>query len=735
MRLLIASNRLPFSVSRGEGGIELKPSSGGLVSGISSYLDFMRNSTVKDFEYLWIGWPGSYIENELQNEFSRKISSQHGVVPVFIPDKEMDDFYLGFCNSTIWPLFHYFPTLTRFDREQWETYKKINSAFAEAVLKVASYDDVIWIHDYHLMLVPAMLREKLGEKAKIGFFLHIPFPSFEVYRIMPSVWREEILKGLLGCDLIGFHTNEYAHSFLRSLLRILGLPHNLGRLEYGNRHIKVDTFPMGIDFSKFDSALGNRKVMESLSFLGDKLKGMRVIVSVDRLDYTKGVPNRLKAFRNFLKKNTEYIKKVVLILVIVPSRIGVDQYQEMKNTLDKLISDINGEFGTIDWQPIIYQYRHIPFEELVALYSHADVALITPLRDGMNLVAKEYLASKRAGGALILSEMAGAAKELPEAFIINPNDIDEISDAIKRALETDKPELDRNLFIMRERISYYNVLQWVKDFLKALEKSREETGKLGVKLINKDDKARMIRDFQKAEKRIIFLDYDGTLAPFEKRPSSAVPDPQLLQLLSVLSTLSQLCIVSGRDSAFLDKYFHSTGAHLFAEHGALLKEKNGSWQVLTQSDTGWKKQMMEMFKSCCARLPSSFVEEKSFSIALHHRNCDPEMAELRIREFVDDLVNYTSNLNLQVLQGNKVVEVRSYDINKANAGRHFLEKGDYDFILSIGDDWTDEDLFQFLRDKNSWTLRVGLKPSAAKFNILSIEQVREMLGEIANAGI
>ncbi len=732
MRLLIVSNRLPFSISKEEGDIKLKASSGGLVSGISSYLDFMNNSKISDFEYLWIGWPGADIEKGMQSDFSKQVRADHNVVPVFISEEEMDKFYLGFCNSTIWPLFHYFPMLAKFDQEHWEIYKKINLLFAEKVLEVATDEDVIWIHDYHLMLVPSILREKLGDKAKIGFFLHIPFPSFEVYRTIPTSWRVEMLKGLLGCDLIGFHTNEYAHSFLRSVLRILGLQNNLGRIEYGYRQVKVDTFPMGIDFNKFDSAIEKPEVKNAYLSLKERLKGMKVIVSVDRLDYTKGVPNRLKAFRNFLVKNPEYLKKIVLILIIVPSRIGVDQYQEMKNILDKIVSDINGEIGSIDWQPIIYQYRHISFEQLISIYSIADIALITPLRDGMNLVAKEYIASKKGKGALILSEIAGAAKELSEAFIVNPNDINEISESIKKALETDTAELERNLLSMRDRISRYNVVQWVKDFLKTLEKSKHESEKLKIKIMNKNDKVHILKDFQKTSKRIIFLDYDGTLVPFASRPDKAIPDGQLLKLLGSLSKTSEVCIISGRDSSFLEKHFASINAHLCAEHGALLKEKNGAWKVITHSTTDWKKEMIEIFKQYSIRLPYSLLEEKSFSLTLHYRNCDPEMAEMRIREFIDELVNYTSNLNLQVLLGNKVVEVRNYDINKANAGRYFLEKENYDFILSIGDDWTDEDLFEFLKDKTLWTINVGLKKSLAKFSVLSANDVREILKDISN---
>jgi trehalose 6-phosphate synthase/phosphatase len=731
MSLLIISNRLPFTINHSGNEISLIPSTGGLVSGISSYLDYMKHSPVSDFEYLWVGWPGAYMDEPLQKSFSSQVRENQNVIPVFISEEEMDKFYLGFCNSTIWPLFHYFPTYAKYEEEHWEIYKKVNKYFCDKICEVVNEGDIIWIHDYHLMLLPDMLRKRLGNKFKIGFFLHIVFPSFEIYRIMPSTWRKEILEGILGADLIGFHTNEFTYSFLRSVLRILGLSNSLGKIIYQDRIVKADTFPMGIDFEKFNNAIDNKDVEKEREELKFKLKDRKMILSVDRLDYTKGVINRLKSFSKFLLDNPGYSKKIVFILIIVPSRIGIDQYQEIKDNLDKLISNINSEFGDLDWQPIIYQYKYIPFENLVALYNLADVALITPLRDGMNLVAKEYVAcQKDSPGVLILSEMAGASKEMPEALLINPNDIKQTADGIKEALEMKREDAFSRIQKIQDRIRYYDVLEWAKDFLSQMDKVKNENKRIEVKMLSQDDKAKIKLSFQNAQKKLILLDYDGTLVPFNKFPQEAKPDKELLDILKEISKNAELAILSGRDSSFLTEHFDFLNINLCSEHGAFIKEKNQNWYSLTQVEISWKKEMKYIFETFSRRLPGSFIEEKNFSIALHYRNCDPELAEIRVKEFFDEMVNYTSNLNLQILQGNKVVEIRNYNINKANAGMYFINKEKYEFILFIGDDWTDEDLFDFLKDKNAYTIKVGYGISKAKFNVYNYKDVRNLLMEL-----
>ncbi|MGH7991844.1 MAG: trehalose-6-phosphate synthase, partial [Limisphaerales bacterium] len=319
----------------------------------------------------------------------------------------MEHFYHGFCNKTLWPLFHYFPMLAHYEEDYWQEYKNVNRIFGDAVLNALRPDDMVWIHDYHLMLLPRLIREKFPDMP-IGFFLHIPFPSYELFRMIPRAWREEMIEGLLGSSLIGFHTHDHTRDFLTSVLRTAGHEHQLGSLTLRDRVVKVDTFPMGVDFERFNAAAALPETDMKVSELREKCAGQKIIFSVDRLDYTKGIINRLRGYHIFLKRNPQWHGKVVFVMSVAPSRIGVESYQAMKQELEQAVGQIIGAYGNVQWTPLIYQYRNLSFEEIVALYRACDVALITPLRDGMNLVAKEFVASRPdQKGVLILSEMAG----------------------------------------------------------------------------------------------------------------------------------------------------------------------------------------------------------------------------------------------------------------------------------------------------------------------------------------
>ena len=380
----------------------------------------------------------------------------------------MDRFYLGFCNKTIWPLFHYFPTLTHYEEEHWQEYRHVNQVFGEAVVKALRPDDVLWIHDYHLMLLPKLVREKFPEMP-IGFFLHIPFPSWEIFRMLPRAWREEIIEGLLGSSLIGFHTHDYVRYFLTSVLRTAGYEHHLGSLTLRDRAVKVDTFPMGVEFDHFAQAAASKETELRVEELRQKCVGQKVIFSVDRLDYTKGLIDRLRGYEMFLKNNPQWHGKVVFIVSVAPSRIGVDSYQAMKLELEQTVGRIVGDFGNVHWTPLVYQFRNLTFDEIVPLYRLCDVALITPLRDGMNLVAKEFIASRPdQTGVLILSEMAGAAKEMGEALIINPFHREDFAKALEQALTMPVEEQVRRNKLMQERLRRYDVVRWADDFVQAL---------------------------------------------------------------------------------------------------------------------------------------------------------------------------------------------------------------------------------------------------------------------------
>lgn len=730
VRLLVVSNRLPFTVVEEEGCLKFKESAGGLVSGLSAYLDSLNGPSLSAAKYVWVGWPGISIDDKMkQKKLKEKALSEFGAYPVFLSEMEMENFYHGFCNKTIWPLFHYFSSYAIYKEDYWACYKQVNETFCDAVMEILKPDDVVWIHDYHLMLLPMLLRKRMPG-AQIGFFLHIPFPSYEIFMLLPRKWREEILKGILGADLVGFHTYDYTQHFLRCALRILGHEHTMGRIMTANRTIKIDTFPMGIDFNRFHSAAQeSEEVRAEMDKLKGALSGFRVILSVDRLDYSKGIINRLQGFELFLEKNPSYQKKVVFLLAVVPSRLDVEHYEELKKQIDETVGKINGRFGTVGWAPIVYQYTFLPFHQLVALYAIADVALITSLRDGMNLVAKEYIATRTKGtGVLILSEMAGAARELGEAIIINPNDREEIAAALVEALEMPQEEQAGRNQSMQNRLKRYDVIRWAEDFIQALISVRDEQKRLEARLLSPRIKEQLIKDFHAANRRLLFLDYDGTLVPFAAQPQQARPSNEALEVLRKFSKYqdTDTVLISGRDRRTLENWFGGLGVGLVAEHGAWIKETAGEWNLIKPLMSDWKAYLLPILETFCLRLPGSFIEEKEFSIVWHYRMAEPELASMRAKELVDDLVNLTANIDVQVLQGNKVVEVRSAGINKGAAALHWISKGEFDFILAIGDDWTDEDLFKILPE-TAYSIKVGMTQSYARFNLNSHSEVIELL--------
>lgn len=731
MRLLIVSNRLPATAVEKEGEICFQQSIGGLVSGLRSWLATLKKKGGSFSECLWIGWPGISVADKKKKALQSKLLEDLQAFPVFLSEREMDKFYHGFCNKTIWPLFHYFPPFASYEKETWAQYQNVNRIFCDAVTEVLQPDDIIWVQDYHLMLLPKLLRDR-GVANPIGFFLHIPFPSFEIFRLLPTQWRSDILEGMLGADLVGFHTHDYTRYFLTCVHRILGLDHNMGKIITRGRLVKADAYPMGIDYDLFARAAEDAAVRNEIDTLKKNLGGLKVILSADRLDYTKGVLNRLKGYEIFLEKHPEWKGRVVLILVVVASRIGVEQYQQMKRQIDEAVGRINGKWGNVGWMPVVYQYQQLAFEPLTALYNASDVCLVTPLRDGMNLIAKEYLASRGDnGGVLVLSEMAGAAKELGEAVIINPSNREDIADALLEALAIPLEEQKRRNRVMQRRLRRCNVAHWAEHFLNDTESMKAEQKRMGARLLSPSAMEKMIRDFRRSEKRLIFLDYDGTLVPFSKDPRAAVP-PE-----SLLDTLRRLCIppenhvvlISGRDKTTLQGWFGNLPMHLVAEHGIWIRERKKNWTLVKPLLNDWKERLIPLLEVYCDRVPGSLVEEKEFSVTWHYRGADPELSSLLAKELVDDLTAYTANIDVNIFQGNRVVEIRSGGVNKGTAGIHLYSQFSPDFSLVIGDDTTDEDLFRALPE-SVYTVRVGMVDSHAKYNLRDHTEVIPILNQL-----
>ena len=732
-RLVVVSNRLPFTARVAEGTLQYSQSAGGLATGLSAFLDSYRFHLPLSKEHLWVGWPGSSIDESHREALRSKAQTEYQSYPVFLSEEEMDLFYLGLCNKTLWPLFHYFPTYTEYNEEYWENYRKVNQHFADALIEIIRPDDMVWIQDYHLMLLPRLLRQQLPDLLT-GFFLHIPFPSFEIFRLLPLQWKRELLDGMLGSNLIGFHTYEYTRHFLQSVLRILGYDHHLGRISLPYHVVKVETFPMGIDFERFSQISKDVETEKEKTLLRTKLDSSKIILSVDRLDYTKGIINRLQGYESFLETWPEFRTKVVLIAVVVPSRIGVDQYEAMKKQIEEYVGRINGKFGSVAWTPVIYQFKHLAIHSLSALYSISDVALVTPLRDGMNLIAKEYIASRTDGtGVLILSEMAGASKELGEAIIVNPNDRSEIASALKEALLMGVDDQKRRNGTMQERLRRYDVVRWASDFVGNLEEMKSVQDDFNAKLLTQKERSNFQRDYASSTKRLLYLDYDGTLAPFARRPHLAIPSPTVLSILDKLSSdiRNTIVVISGRDRGTLLDWFGKLPVALAAEHGFWLREPGSDWKAIKHTSSEWKERLLPVLQQYVDRLPGAFIEEKENSLAWHYRAADPDQARLLAAELMDHLVNFTANIDVQVLQGSRVIELRHGGVNKGTAALHWLANVEHDFVLGIGDDWTDEDLFAAL-PKSAYSFRVGVSNTSARFNLRDVGEVISLLSSLLN---
>ncbi|MFC1538348.1 bifunctional alpha,alpha-trehalose-phosphate synthase (UDP-forming)/trehalose-phosphatase [Candidatus Latescibacterota bacterium] len=719
-RLLIVSNRLPVSVKKRGESLGFQPSPGGLATGISA----LENT----YTLKWIGWPG--IPSEKVKPAEQKELKKHFIksnyYPVFLSQKDVDNYYSGFSNNTLWPLFHYFTQHAVYEKKMWNSYRHVNEIFCKTVLKEVQPGDIIWVHDYQLLLLPQMLREK-NPDLTIGFFLHIPFPSFEVFRLLP--WRKELLNGLLGSDLIGFHTYDYMRHFLSSLRQILGYEHSFGNILVDDRTVKIDAFPMGIDYEKYSNAIHDPSVKKEIRKKQKKVETRKIILSIDRLDYTKGILERLNSYELFLEKYPDYKTKVLLILVVVPSRTKVDKYKQLKKDLDERVGRINGKHSTFEWMPVWYLYDSLSFDALCALYILSDVCLVTPMRDGMNLIAKEYIATKTDGkGVLILSEMAGAAKELSESLIVNPNNIDRVADSIYMALKMPEEKQIKRNKIMQQRLKRYDIKKWADDFIKNLNAIKEYDRELIVRKLTHSIQDKIIADYTTSSNRLILLDYDGTLTPFDPNPEDAKPDSEVMSILKGLTQniKNEVIIISGRDRNTLETWFKNIKIGLVAEHGVWIKEKNGNWELIEPLANYWKDEIRPVLEQFMDSTPGSFIEEKDYSLVWHYRKSDSELVNLRMTKIKESLSHLTKNLGIGIFEGSKVIEVKNERVNKGLAALKWIALDKFDFMLAAGDDWTDEDIFKVLPEQ-AYSIKIGLSPSNAKFNVNYIKEFRSLL--------
>jgi len=710
MKLIIISNRLPLKALKLDSGeFEFSRSEGGLTTGL--------DSLEMDVEKHWVGWPGAFAETSEEQEKITKHLDEFKFHPVFLTPEHIQNYYEGYSNNIVWPLCHYFYSFVEYENKYWETYKEVNEMFCQAAIPFIEPGDIVWVQDYQLMLLPQLLR-KAVQGISIGYFHHIPFPSYELFRVLPE--RDELLQGLLGADLIGFHTYDYMRHFVSACERVLDLQFKLDQVSLDNRIAFVDAFPMGINYTLYYDTPVLPQVQQKALELKNSFGAHKLILSVDRLDYSKGIIHRLKGFALFLEKHPEYKEKVSMAMIIVPSRDKVDRYADLKTKIDELIGSINGMYSTINWTPVYYFYRSFDFEELVAMYHIADIALVTPLRDGMNLVAKEYIAAKREDpGVLILSEMAGAAIELTDAIIVNPNDIEEIERAILEALEMPEKEQLKRLKALQKITAKQTVNKWAADFVTELKSIKQKNNDLNTERLDEDTFLKIQLDYRTAKKRLFILDYDGTLAGFKGRPEDAVPTNELMGILEKLSDnkKNKVVISSGRNQATLEKWFGEMPITLAAEHGASYKE-DGAWHKNLPLTQPWDNEIVDIIQSFVDKTPRSKLEVKETALVWHYRNVDGWLASIREQQLLVALIAPCTRQNLQIMRGNKVIEIKSPYHNKGSEVRRILKNQNFDFILAMGDDTTDEDTFRELPGE-AYTIKIGAISEIARYNLRS----------------
>ena len=722
-RLLIVANRLPVTVKAAADGVQLSPSIGGLVTGLGPW--HRRGGGA------WIGWPGETdaLSADARAGLERQLAEQR-LVAVHLSSEDVDGFYRGFANRVVWPLFHYQVDRVPVDAADWDAYVRVNRQFADTAVHAYRDGDTIWVHDYQLMLVPAMLREALPQ-ARIGFFLHIPFPSSEVFRVLP--WRRQIIEGLLGADLVGFHTFAYLRHFVSSLLHVDGVEVDIDRVHLDGRDVRLGAFPMGIDAAAFAATAAAPETAAEAAAIRRNAGDRRLILGVDRLDYTKGIPRRLQMIERLLTRHPELADSIRFVQIAVPTRGDVEAYQRFKRQVDEHVGRINGAFGTLRSAPVHYVHQSVTSLELAALYRAADVMLVTPLRDGMNLVAKEFAASRvDEDGVLVLSEFAGAAAELDGAVVVNPYDIESLVDRILKALSFTREERRARMRTMRAQVAENDVHAWAARFLQTLVHTRS-AGRVPPPDDSAGGLAAAVAAIAVAPHLRILLDYDGTLVPLARSPEAAVPDAELLELLTALAALPSTAvdIVSGRPREPLETWFGHLPISLWAEHGFWHRSAPGAaWKAAAVALPDWQDRLRPLLEQFVAATPGSRLEVKDASLAWHFRGAQREHGIRQAHELRMLLGTAFSNQPWGVHEGKKLIEVRLRAADKAVVAAR-LASGEAlpSAVLVVGDERTDEDLFRAL-PPSSVRVAVGAPSRYASHLATDHRDVRQLLRDI-----
>eukprot|EP00898_Chlorokybus_atmophyticus_P003806 jgi/Chlat1/4426/Chrsp29S04392 len=782
-RLLVVANRLPITATRNvDGSWRLVLSAGGLVSAL---LGVKQN-----FETVWIGWPGAEVPEEADRANLSAALQEKGCVPVYLTEQIMALYYNGYCNNVLWPLFHYMGLPvednlggTRNLQTQWMTYKRANEQFSRVVASIYQPGDVVWCHDYHLLLLPSYLKA-LNPEMKVGWFLHTPFPSSEIYRTLPA--RDEILRGVLSADLIGFHTYDYARHFVSACSRILGLEGTPEGVEHDGVITRVAAFPIGIDPQRFLEGVHLPEVQKHILELKQRFAGRKVMLGVDRLDTIKGIPQKLLAFEKFLEDNKEWRDKVVLVQIAVPSRTDVPEWctdiddslhpftamdawtgaatdQRLTKQVHEIVGRINGRFGTIGSVPIHHLDRSLQFNELCALYALTDVALVTSVRDGMNLVSYEYVACQEdRKGVLILSEFAGAAQSLGAgALLVNPWNIGDMANAMEDALnmsEGERRERHRHNFL---HVTTHTAQAWADTFVSELNDTVVEAKLRRLRVPPRLKTSDVLTPFRTAQNRLIVVGFTNTLTVSARAQRRHQFDQVKAAHMRVHPTAyasikalaedesNTVLIISGCKRSRLEEDFGNLPVWLAAEHGLFFRNLKGEWSSTASVGINleWLDSVQLVFDYFCERTPRSYVQARETSLVWNYKYADVEFGRLQARDMLQHLwTGPISNAAVDVVQGYRSVEVRPVGVSKGAAigkllstiiaEKHFPPRADqlpFDFVLCMGHFLTkDEDIFSYF-DGDATRRRSSIDPDSAPSSPVMLRSRRHSMNSLTAA--
>ncbi|KAK9460724.1 glycosyltransferase family 20-domain-containing protein [Lipomyces oligophaga] len=677
------------------------------------------------------------------------------IAPIFLYGGQQSR-WRSYAEQVLWPLLHYImgePSDGLLEKQWWIDYVKFNEAFADKICSIYRPGDIIWVHDYHLLLLPQLLRQRLP-KAYIGLFLHAPFPSSEYFRYLTK--RRQLLEGMLGANMVSLQSQSYARHFISSCTRVLGFESTANSVDAFGSRVAITAYPIGIDAARVERDMDTPAVRENMNAIRELYPGKMIIVGRDRLDSVRGVIQKLNAFEMFCQMYPELVEKVVLIQITAPA----SAYQaKIEKKVSEMVAHINGVYGMLHFTPVQHYPQQIARDEYFALLRVADLALITSVRDAMNTTSLEYVVCQRdAHGQVILSEFTGTAGSLTDAITVNPWDSIGVAKAIYECLfmsAEQKSNLEAKLY---KHVTTHTVQSWVSNFLAGLVEvlSQYDLSHMTPVL----DRPLMLGSYQSAKRRLFMFDYDGTLTPIVQDPAAALPHPRVIDMLRKLceDSKNQVWIISGRDQAFLEKYLGSISPRLglSAEHGCFMRSIGTTdWINLTeQADMSWQKDVIDIFQYYTERTQGSFIERKRAAVTWHYRRADPDFGAFQARECQNHLENtVTQKYDVEVMTGKANLEVRPRFVNKGEIAKRLVEEYSTkhssdaqaetaatvpDFILCMGDDSTDEDMFRALRkldeidQQSTFTVTIGpsSKMTTATWHLIDPHEVAHAVGAL-----